>query len=455
MSQNDHLVSRRDFLKIGGALTASLFLNSACSQVLNKPTIKTSNTGGKKVLKIIQQSHFVPAYDAWFDKEFVPRWSQENNIEVTVEHIPFADLFTKAAGEAAAQQGHDLIAFPNPPAVFENDVVNLTDVVTDIEQKVGPMTEFIRRGTYNPKTKVYFGLSDHWVACPVMYRKDRWDAAETGARPDTWEAIYKIGRKLKAIGSPVGIGLSPELDTITAVNSIMMAYGASIQDQAGNITVKSPATLEALKVMTSIYNDAMTEEVLGWSPSSNNQFMLTGGGSLILNAISVLRTAEKSNPELAKNIFLSKLPAGPVQRLGMANLINIYVIWKFSPNIDLAKKFLIDLILGYKVAFEKSTSYNFPSFPGTVPDFKNVLDNDPVSNPPGKYAEISDAAQWTTNPGYPGYTNAAVNEIIDTFIINRMFALVVQKRATPEEAMAWAEGEMLRIQNKWKERKLI
>ena len=42
---------------------------------------------GKKTLKILQWSHFVPAYDKWFNNEYVKEWGDKNDTEVTVDNI--------------------------------------------------------------------------------------------------------------------------------------------------------------------------------------------------------------------------------------------------------------------------------------------------------------------------------------------------------------------------------
>ena len=46
----------------------------------------------------------------------------------------------------------------------------------------------------------------------------------------------------------------------------------------------------------------MTNEVLSWDDTGNNQMLASGRASWIQNPISSLRTIEKDNPELAKKI---------------------------------------------------------------------------------------------------------------------------------------------------------
>ncbi len=38
--------------------------------------------------------------------------------------------------------------------------------------------------------------------------------------------------------------------------------------------------------------------------------------------------------------------------------------------------------------------------------------------PPDKYAVLSDVLDWATDAGYPGYSNAAIDEAFNTWVIN-------------------------------------
>lgn len=445
-------MTRREFLKLAGAGMVGLGL-SACGAKAS--SIKAGPASGARDLKILQQVHFVPAYDEWFDKDFVPRWAQANNATVTVDHMPFADLFPRTVSEVVSQGGHDLIGLATPPAALEADVADLSDLAQELEAKAGAITPFVKNCIYNPKTKKYFAISDHWVILVTHWRKDLWEKAAAGSAPNTWEDLLKTGIKLKSAGAPLGLGLSSELDSTIYLNALLMCYGGSIQDESGRVTINSPQTVQAIKMATDLFNKVCPSEVLGWSASSNNQFMLAGKCSLVLNAVSVLRTAEKNNPEMAANLYLSKIPAGPARQLAPANLVNSYIVPNFSPQIDLAKQFLHDLILDYKTAFQKSELYNMPSFPGLVPDLAQAMQNDPKSTPPGKYAFLAEATQWCTNLGYPGTANAAINDVTDAYIIPRMFALAALGDMKAEDAAAWAEREIKVIFSRWQLKGLI
>jgi multiple sugar transport system substrate-binding protein len=439
-------LSRRNLLKTGAAGAATLLLPRKAR-------------AASKTLKICQWNHFVPGYDKWFDNTYVKEWGEKNDTQVIVDHIGIPAINSTAAAEVAARKGHDLFLFLAPKAVYEEDAIDHGEIYQECEKKYGKPISLAVKSTYNPKTKKYFGFSDSFVPDPINYRYDLW--GEVGMKPDSWDEIRTGGRKIKEkTGIPVGIGLSAELDTSMAIRAVMYSHGAHEQDEAGNLTLNSKHTLEALKFMKALYTETETDEVLAWDPSSNNRAMLAGKSSLVLNAISITREAENKNlivegKPIGDLIGLAKAAKGPVRRMGLEHVMDCYVIWKFAANIEGAKKFLIDYVGNFHRGFEASEFYNFPCFPKQVPDLKEMLAKDTKGKPPGKYEVLADAEQWATNVGYPGYANAAIDELYSTWTLNTMFAQVATGTATPEAALKEAEEKAKKIWAKWKERKLL
>ena len=407
-----------------------------------------------KTLKILQWSHFVPAYDKWFNNEYTKDWGKKNDTEVIVDNINLNLIPSRAAAEVSAQKGHDLVMFLAPPSVYEDQVVDMKDVYAECEKKYGKAVDLGIKSTYNPRTKKYFAFSDSYVPDPINYRSDLW--GEIGMKPDTWEDVRVGGKKIKdKTGIPVGVGLSAELDTAMAMRAIMYSYGAHEQDVEGNLTIKSPQTLEAIKFVTALFKEAETPEVLAWDPSSNNRQMLAGRSSLVLNAISITRAGENDKLPIHEKIALAKAAKGPVRRMGLEHVMDCYVIWKFSENIPGAQKFLVDYIDNFKQAFLASEFYNFPCFAKTVPDITQIISKDAKAKPADKYAVLTDVLDWATNVGYPGYSNAAIDETFNTWVINTMFAEAATGAETPENALARAETKMKAIWAKWKDRGMI
>jgi multiple sugar transport system substrate-binding protein len=438
-------VSRRTFIKTAGA--------GALGTVLG-PSIIIPGCAKKKTLKIIQWNHFVPGYDKWFNETYVKQWGEKNGTEVIVDNVGLATLNSRAAAEVSAQKGHDLFMFLWPPPVFEDQVIDHAEIYQECERRFGKPVDLAVKSTYNPKTKKYYGFSDSYVPDPVNYRKDLWD--DVGMVPDTWDDIREGGRKIKQKHNiPVGIGLSSEIDTAMALRALMYSYGSSVQDASGNLVLNSKETIEALKFMKVLFEETMTPEVLAWDASSNNRFMIAGKGSVVLNAISVTRTAENQKLPIADNIWLAKAAKGPVRRQGLEHVMDVYSIWKFAENIEGAKKFLVDYIEHFRDGFVASEFYNFPCFPKQVPDLTQLISNDPKANPADKYKVLEDVLDWATNVGYPGYANAAIDEVFSTWVVNTMFAKVATGAETPENALKAAEAQCQRIWEKWQAKGMI
>lgn len=404
-----------------------------------------------KVLRIMQWNHFVPAFDEWFNRTFIKEWGQRNNTEVQVTNVGMTAIETRAQAEIKRGQGHDICMFLSPPASYEDHVIDHKEIYAECERRFGKPLDIALKSTFNPVTGRYFGFSDSYVPDPINYRKDLWD--EAGVSPGSWDAIRQGGRKIKAArGIPVGIGMARELDSNMAMRSILAAFGASEQNAQGRPNLKSPATLEALKYAKALYDDTMTDEIFSWDASSNNRLMLAGKGSLTLNAISVTRTGENEKIAIADKIHLMPPASGPASALGVMHLMNAYVIWKFSKNIDGAKKFLVDLAAESRNAFMASQFYNFPTYPQLVPDIQTLIAKDPKATPSDKYQVFRDASKWTVNVGYPGYSNAAIDESFSTWLIPNMFADVASGKLKPEAAMDQYAGQLSRIFEKWRGR---
>jgi multiple sugar transport system substrate-binding protein len=401
-------------------------------------------------LKILQWSHFIPAYDRWFDGVYTKEWGEKNGLEVTVDHMASTEVAARGAAEVAARKGHDLFLFLSPPAAYEAQVLDQRAVVEAVEKKHGKMIPLARKSTFNPHTGKYFAFSDSYVPDPGNYRTDLWESVGYPRGPDTWEDLRTGGRQIKErFGNPVGIGLSQEIDSNMALRAVLWSFGGAEQDESGRVVINSKETIEALKYVRALYKEAMTPEVFTWDPSSNNRMILAGRASFVCNAISVTRTAERENPQMGRKIGLTPALQGPVRRIAAEHLMNCYVVWKFAENPDAAEQFLVDLVDRFSDVFRQGESYNFPSFPGSLPDLPARIANDPKADPPDKYRVLENVLDWATNVGFPGYATAAIDEVFNTFVVPTMFARVAREDATPEEAVGAAEKEIRRIFAKW------
>ena len=449
---SDGRLTRRDLLKRAGIGAAAVGVSGAGAPFSFAGPMKYKNRQLKGDLSIIQWVHFVPAYDDWFDNTWIKQWGQKNDVQVSVEHINNTLLDTRAAAEVAAQSGHDLFMNLHPMASYEDQVINHASVVKEIQKKVGPYSLLGKQSTYNPKTKKYFAVSDNYVPDPVIWRRDLWNGIDEA--PFTWDHVRKAAPKLKAIGHPIGIGQSQELDSNMALLAFMMCFGAFVQNAHNVPTLNTKKTVEAVNFMAEIYKSGETGDIFAWNPASNNNFLYSGTASMILNAISATRTPEAQNLPFTNDLWIWPIPSGPGGRHGLEHVMGCYNIWKFAANKENASQFLVDLCVNYKQATIASQLYNFPSFPGAFP-FKQIRKAAAADThkPKGKYTILTTIAEkYTHNIGYPGTMNAAMDEVFSKFLVPQMFAQVSQGKLSAADSVRSTASQVNEIYAKWKER---
>jgi multiple sugar transport system substrate-binding protein len=444
-------LSRRELLKKAGVGAAAVGVSGASAPFSFAGPMKFKNRQLKGDLSIIQWVHFVPAYDDWFDNTWVKGWGEQNDVQVTVEHINNTLLDTRAAAEVAAQNGHDLFMNLHPMASYEDQVINHASIVKAIEKKVGPYSQLGKLSTYNLKTNKYFAVSDNYVPDPVIWRRDLWNGV--GEAPYTWAHVLKAAPKLKAAGHPIGIGQSQELDSNMALLAFMMCFGSFLQNEDNRPTLNTKTTVDAVNFMTQLYKSE-DSAIFGWNPASNNNYLYAGTASMILNAISATRTPEDQHLPFADDLMIWPIPIGPHGRLGLEHVMGCYSIWKFAQNKENAQQFLVDLCVNGKAATDASKLYNFPSFPGAYP-FKQIRKTAAADThkPRGKYTVLTTIAEkYTHNIGYPGTTNAAVDEVFSKYLIPQMFAQVSQGKMSAADSVRSTNSQVKSIYAKWKAR---
>jgi multiple sugar transport system substrate-binding protein len=414
-------------------------------------------------LKLLQWSHFVPQYDVWFDA-FAEDWGRANGVDVTVDHIAIGEVPAAAAAAIDAGEGPTMIELNLAAANFVEGVHDLTDVNMQAQEMFGPQAETCTANSYLPANDKWYGYCHAWVPDPGDYDRAMWAEAGFPDGPETWDDLLVGGTYIKEnLGVPMGLGLSPEIDSNMAMRAIIWSFGGSIQDENECVTINSPEVLEAINYVIDLYNNTMTEEVFAWDAASNNQGLIAGELSYILNSISAYRSLQKIDQEAADNIGFVPALIGPRgDQHASAHVWNIYIIPSYveeGPELEAAKEFLLHLTANYNQAVFNSELYNFPAFPSTVPQLYGEgswLENDPFgSRPADKLTVLLTAEDWVTYLGWPGPSNPAVAEIYATNVIPTMMGQAALGELTPEEAVAEAETQINDIFNKWRERGLV
>jgi len=425
--------------------------SQAPSETFTEPTKKLSGD-----LKILLWSHFVPSHDTWFD-QFAKAWGQKVGVNVVVDHIDQAQIPTRIAAEIQAGQGHDLIEYIATLSQYEPSVIDMKDVTDEANKRWGTQLELCKKSSMNPTTGKFFAYAPGWVPDPGNYRKSLWEPVGFGNGPTSWEDLLKGGAEIKkSKGVQMGLGMSQEIDSNMVTRALMWSNGASEQDANERIVLNSDATVASVDFMARLFKDTMTNEVFSWNAASNNQGLVAGKLSYIVNSISAYRTAQGTNPEVSDDTFFVPALKGTQAALAAQHVMYNWISPKHAKNVDAAKEFLLHYTANFALATYNSKLYDFCAWDKLTPNLNKWLDNDPFGGKPAnKLAFLKDATKWSVNMGHPGPANTAVGEILSTFIIPNMFARAARGEVSPKQAVIDAENQIKPIYDKWRKAGLV
>jgi len=423
------------------------------SPTFNEPAAALSGS-----LTILLWSHFVASHDEWFDT-FATDWGKEVGVDVRVDHVDVANVPTQIASELQAGQGHDLMQYIATLSQFEPSVLDLRDINEEAESRYGEQLKICRDSSYNPHTDKFYAFSPGWVPDPGNYRRSLWEPVGLPDGPSTWEELLTGGAEIMSSqDTQLGLGMSQEIDSNMAGHALMWSYGASIQDESERVVLDSPETIAAVEFMTELFSGAMTDEVFSWNAASNNEGLIAGKLSYILNSISAYRSLQEVNPEVANDTFFVPALSGPEAQLAATHVMYNWIVPNYSPNPDAAREFLLHYTANLASATYESQLYDYPAFPNQVPDLDGWVESDPFgSQPPDKLSilKLDSALEWSTNMGHPGPANPAEGEVFGTFVIPNMMARVARGEQSAADSVAQAESEIVPIFDKWRQEGLI
>jgi ABC-type glycerol-3-phosphate transport system substrate-binding protein len=435
-------VSRRRFV----ATTAALSTVAVAA-----PFVRGAYAAGK--LTVGFWDHWVPnANDA--TEKLVKEWGEKEKVEVQLDFITTQGnkLLLTGAAESQAKSGHDILAHTSfSPARYAEQLVPVNDL----------MDELIKANGAVNGTVEYLGkVGGKWLAIPATVGSQikgpcsRIDLLKKHAGIDI-QAMYPAGAPPKADdwnldtflkaaeachkgGNPFGIGVGTTGDNVDTIGAIFHAYGAMLVDAKGEIVVKSDPVRQSLEFYKKLMA-FLPPDVAAWDDASNNKFLISGQGSLIMNPPSAWAVAKRDAPQVAEQCWTHGFPAGPKGRF--APFVPFFWgTWNFSKNQSAAKSLL--MYLSSASSAEKmviaSGGYDLPSFE-KLTTFKVWAEEGPPKGTlyhypnPYKHQILSVAAAPAPHK---------IAEQITTQGIQTQMAVRYFKGEPLEKTLAWASGEL-------------
>lgn len=359
-------VSRRRF--VGGTAALSSALVAA-------PFVRGAYAAG--TLTVGFWDHWVPGANGATEK-LVKEWSEKEKVEVKIDFITSNNnkLLLTTAAESQAKAGHDILAINTwLPARYADQLVPVDDIVGQLIKDNGAVN-----GTVE-----YLGkINGKWVAVPAtvgsqikgpcsridLLKKyaniDIQQMYPAGSPPkaDDWnlDTFMKAAEACHKGGNPFGIGLGTTSDNVDSIGAFFHAFGAEMVNAKGDIIIKNDQVRQALDYYKKLMQFLPTD-VAAWDDASNNKFLVSGQGSMIMNPPSAWAVAKRDAPKVAEQLWTHGFPSGPKGRYAPF-LPFFWSIWNFSKNQSAAKSLLT--YLSSASAAEQMTNasggYDLPSF---------------------------------------------------------------------------------------------
>jgi ABC-type glycerol-3-phosphate transport system substrate-binding protein len=217
------------------------------------------------------------------------------------------------------------------------------------------------------------------------------------------------------------------------------SFGAEMVNAKGDITIKqSDGVKQGLEYMQKL-TKVMPADVFAWDDASNNKYIISGQGSMIMNPPSAYAVAKRDNPKVAEHLYTFEMPRGPNGRFA-PYLPFIWGVWKFSKNKPAAKSLLATI--WEKSNVEKlvngSIGYDIPSF-ASQRGFKIWEEVAPPKGAVFHYPPKADQKIWMACSPAPV---AIANQMYVQGFMTKLIAQCTQGGMTIAKAIDWGAKEL-------------
>jgi multiple sugar transport system substrate-binding protein len=423
---------------VGGTTTAGgVSTPSAAGQATPAASAAGASSFKGATLTFIGGTYFVSAAQDLFTKQ-LQQWGGDNGVKTSADYMNWPDLQAKIAAAVQAGAGADMAElWPVWPFLYQNALADVSDVASAFEKAQGGFYDWVTTSVQ---------VNGKWLGVPTgatndvfNYRISYFKQAGYEKFPDTWDDLFAAGKKLKAMGKPLGQALGHSLgDPPGFAYPYMWSYGAmEVEKDGKTVAFNKPQFVDGMKKFIQAWKDAFDETGLSWDDSNNNRAFLADQISGTLNGTSIYESAKKDNPKIAEDMDHADIPQGPAGRF--YNLgSHSFAILKSSKGVDAAKAF-------YQWWFDQKQFGDWLHIQNTyqLPPTK-TWEKDPMWTKDPKLAAVGREPQFGRTQGYAGPANEKSALAMSKYIVVDTFAKAVQS-SDAQGSIDWGAEQLRQI----------
>jgi multiple sugar transport system substrate-binding protein len=356
-------------------------------------------------------------------------------------------LMPKLTAAVAAGTAPDIYYLDSAGLAFGAYSQNLTQQVTDLIKKIG--VDKWPKSVIEPITVdgQIIGFPLYTYPEVIWYRKDLFQQA--GLKPPTTlDSLLKAAQALYKPPDMYGIALYNDLSNPDTVAEICAAFGCSLFDDKGNVTINSPETIKALSYLKKLWQTGSPDAISKNGMDARILFYL-GRAAIMFTSVSL--SNELSKPE-------SKVKLGQAAAVSVPNDAKkvpsngaefaVLVIPKNAKNAEQAKEFL-----EFWATPEEMMKFGQNTVIGHIPVMRSVYDSkSPYWTSPriAPFAEVlkagieGAAANGFTYGMYPK-PNPCGPKVVASGVYTQMASHIVVDDWTPERTAAWAQDQIKQV----------
>src|SRR5438093_10689802 len=192
-AEDPPMSTRRDFITItvlGGAAAAV--------------TPSARAIAAPKSMTVARESSFIKPFDDFFSQKLAVEYEKQTGIKIVYEAVSVGGMLTRLTTIAETKSGPEIVGTGvNWPWLFDQSLVDVTDVATEVGKKIGPWHDNVFPAVV---------VNKKWKALPwgnigqlEVYRTDWFKEVGVTKFPHNREDLLAAGRLLKKKGHPFGL----------------------------------------------------------------------------------------------------------------------------------------------------------------------------------------------------------------------------------------------------------